>query len=174
MSKKITRLSIIGALLCAFLTISFNSQAQSYRNQGTLLYYFSKYVQWPSSSGDSFVISVYGDANVANAISRIMKDRKIDNKPIIVRRCGSLSQISKSSNLVYIPTNKTSMFYKIKKYMQSSNAMIVTEKSGYGRKGSHINLVYRDRRMKFELNRAAFTRSNLKVSRLLTNRAISI
>ena len=147
----------------------------TYRNQATLIFYFSKYIQWPenTSKGD-FVVGVYGDPEVMEDVKAVLSVREIENRKIVVKRFNSVSQISKECRVVYIAPNKSSSFYRIEDHLKGSNTLLVTEKDGLGTRGSHLNLIIRNKIMKFELNKSSIAESGLKVSSALIKQAIEI
>tara|TARA_B100000809_G_scaffold233444_1_gene250164 strand:- start:139 stop:624 length:486 start_codon:yes stop_codon:yes gene_type:complete len=151
------------------------SNSYNYKNQATLLFYFSKYIQWPASYNEGdFIVGVYGEEEVAEDIKRILAVRQIDNRKIIVKRFNSTSQVPKKCNLLYLSANKSSSFYRIENHLKRTHTLLVTEKTGLGARGSHINLIIENNRMKFELNKASIAKSGLKVSSALIKQAIEI
>jgi hypothetical protein len=52
--------------------------------------------------------------------------------------------------------------------------LLITEEAGLGAKGSDINFITKDGKLAFELNQAAASKRNLKVSNTLTSMAILI
>ena len=146
--------------------------AQSSSKQGALLYYFSKFIQWPErTTGDRFVIGVYGDVDVYNSVSKAMTGKIIEGKQVLIKRFSSVSQII-DCKVLYLAPNKSSSFYRVESVLKNTNTLLITQKDGLGAKGSHINLTVVDGRMKFELNKTQISKSGLKVSSALIKQAI--
>ena len=54
------------------------------------------------------------------------------------------------------------------------NTVIVTEKEGLAKKGSFINFISQEGKIRFEVNKAKFTASNVKISGQLLSLAIRV
>ena len=158
----------------SFLSSTNVTNDQSYGLQGKLLFYFSKFIEWPSDNNNSkFIIGVYGDVDIYEAISSSMKGRLMGGKPIAVRRYSTISQIE-SCDVFYLAANKSSNFYRAIGALKGNNTLLVTQKSGLGSKGSHINLTVVKDRLRFELNKSELDKAGLKVSSALVKQAIII
>lgn len=167
--NKMVLLTVLFSLLIGVQQVTL---AQSSSKQGALLYYFSKFIQWPeSSAGDVFVIGVYGDVDVYNSVSKAMEGKLIEGKQVLIKRFSSINQIG-DCEVLYLTPNKSSSFYRIEDVLKSKNTLLITQKEGLGARGGHINLTVVDGRMKFELNKSQISKAGLKVSSTLIKQAI--
>jgi len=155
---------------------SFNSNAQRpiYQLHSMLIFNFVKYIEWPdeTKSGD-FVIAVYGDEDVYKELSKLYGQREIKGQSVKILNISDVSEI-KSPHIIYLASNKSRDFDTIIEKYDTDPTLLITDKSGLGKKGSSINFREVGGKLKFEINQATFDNSKLKVSSQLVNMGISI
>ena len=140
-----------------------------------MVFNFLKYIQWPddTKSGD-FSIAVIGDNDVYQTLLKFYSNRKVGSQSVSIKNFASADQVSGNYHLVYLSKSKSKEFDTLLAKFDAKSTLIVTNTNGLGSRGSGINFRIVGDRLKFELNQAAITRSNLKVSSQLSNMAILI
>ncbi len=76
--------------------------------------------------------------------------------------------------MIFIPSDQSQQFEAIKKKLAGTSTLVITEKPGLGGKGSAINFVEINGRLKFELNQSVLTKARIQVSNMLKSLAIII
>jgi len=139
-----------------------------------MLYNFIKYVQWPNEgeAGD-FVVGVIGDENVFNTLKLWYDGKAKGSKKYVIRKLASGDEAT-NCQVVYVGKSKNRDFDIIKTSVTGKSVLTITDGNGMGQKGSCINFKVIDGKLKFELNQAILTGSNLKVSTQLSSMAILI
>lgn len=139
-----------------------------------MLYNFIKYVQWPNEgeAGD-FVVGVIGDDNVFNTLKQWYDGKPKGSKKYVIKKLGSPDEAS-TCQVVYVGKSKNKDFESIKNSTTGKSVLTITDGNGMGQKGSCINFKVVDGKLKFELNQATVTGSNLKISTQLSSMAILI
>jgi hypothetical protein len=139
-----------------------------------MLYNFIKYVQWPNESepGD-FVVGVIGDENVFNTLKGWYDGKAKGTKKYVIKKLSAAGE-AENCQVVYVGKSKNRDFDIIKTSVNGKSVLTITDGNGMGHKGSCINFKVIDGKLKFELNQAMFTGSNLKVSTQLSSMAILI
>lgn len=139
-----------------------------------MLFNFIKYVQWPNE-GDAgeFVVGVIGDDNVFNTLSQWYNGKPKGSKKYVIKKLNSADETA-TCQVVYIGKAKSKEFDNIKNSISGKSILTVTDGNGLGQKGSCINFKVIDGKLKFELNQATVSGSNLKVSSQLSSMAILI
>lgn len=137
------------------------------------MYNFTKYIQWPESSrsGD-FVIGVYGNSAITNELERQVANKIVGSQKIVVKRISSALEGEKC-HILFVPNGESNNFEVLQGALKSKPVLVVTEKDGLCKKGSIINFVHQEGRMRFELNQNAALSAGLKVSSQLATMAIS-
>ncbi len=154
--------------------IPFMAKSQDYRIHSVFIYNFTKYIQWPSSdqNGD-FVIGVLGNSPMVASLEKLAAERKIGTRSMVVKKFASVDQISKC-HMLFIPDRSSNDLEAAISKISGQSTLIMTERNGLGTKGSGINFITVDGKQKFELNKAATDKAQLKVSNELTSLAIVI
>lgn len=139
-----------------------------------MLFNFVKYIQWPNEAeGGEFVLGVMGDEDVFNTLKTWYDGKPKGAKKYVVKKLAAASDASGCS-VVYLGKSKNREFDNIKLATEGKPVLTITDSSNLGQKGSHINFKVIDGKLKFELNQASVTSSNLKVSSQLASMAITI
>jgi len=139
-----------------------------------MLFNFIKYVQWPNEGdGGEFVVGVIGDDNVFNTLNQWYNGKQKGSKKYVIKKLSSASE-SSSCQVVYVGKAKSKDFDDIMNNIGGKSILTITDGNGLGQKGSCINFKVIDGKLKFEMNQATLTSSNLKVSSQLSSMAILI
>lgn len=131
------------------------------------IYNFVKYVEWPPSGGSSFRIGVVGDSPVSDALRKVAEQKRALGKPIevVTLAPGQWTDV----HVLFIVGN-TAVEDAIAHYNNRA-ALIITESNRRMPKGSMINLINRDNKIRFELNLIEAKESNLRIASQLANLA---
>lgn len=137
-----------------------------------MLYNFIKYTQWPAEGdGGEFVIGVIGEENVFNTVKQWYDGKPKGGKKIVVKKLGAPGE-SGDCQVVYIGKGRSKDFETVKTSTSGKAVLTVSDSNGLGAKGSCINFKIVDGKLKFELNQATVSASNLKIASQLTSMAI--
>lgn len=171
MKKFFTAFALVGLIS----VLAVNAQSRPvYELHSMMIYNFLKYIQWPDDqSGSDFFITVYGDDDVYNTLNTWYGNKQKLNRNIIVKKAGSIDEIG-NPHLIYVGTKASNHFEEVMAKIDQTATLIITDKRGLAEKGSCINFRIINDRLKFELNEAAVSKSNLKISSQLTSMAILI
>lgn len=165
-------------LMMAGVTI-FNSQIQAqdrpeHELHSMMIYNFLKYIQWPGDQNTGeFVIGVLKDDNVFNTLNTWYGNKERGGKKFIIKKLSSAAEVA-SCQLVYVGASGSNQFESVLSALGSNSTLTVTNKRGLAEKGSCINFKVLEGRLKFELNKAAVSKANLRASSQLEAMAILI
>lgn len=161
-------------LTMAFALIGLFANAQDYKYHPSFIYNFTKYIEWPSSyqTGD-FVIAVLGDTPLIKELEKMAENKSVGSQKFVIKKINSAAEIDKC-HMLFIPVSKSKELSDALAALSGKPTLVVTEKPGMASKGSGINFVIMDGKWKFELNKSATEKSNLKVSSDLAKFAIII
>jgi hypothetical protein len=166
--------AVLSILLGATVAIASAQERPTHELHAAMLYNFIKYVQWPNEAepGD-FVVGVIGDENVFNTLKTWYDGKAKGSKKYVIKKLGSANE-AESCQVVYVGKSKNKEFDNIKTSVNGKSVLTITDGNGMGQKGSCINFKVIDGKLKFELNQAMVSGSNLKVSTQLSSMAILI
>ena len=157
--------------------MSYHSSQQpsgaEYKIQTLLIYNFTKYVKWTSSSSNDFTIAVYGNSQIVSYLNQLKISKQVNGKNINVKVVNPGDKLPKC-DLLYIDDqfihqaedqfNKGTLF----------NILVVTNTTPIPMKLSCINLKIVDDNYKFEINNSNTSINNLEVSSALLNLAVKV
>ncbi len=162
-------------LLTALLILSLSSAfSQDEKYKALFIYNFTKHIEWPATAktGD-FIIGVINDNVLYDKINEITTGKKAGAQNIIIKKFGSIDEISKC-HILFVSGSASGgkNFPVVLEKTNGQNTLIVTDRPGMASKGASINFIVQDSKLKFELNKATVANQGLKVSSYLENLAI--
>ena len=165
-------------LLIFFLMMAIVSvnHAQKEKYQSLFIYNFTKYIKWPDSyNSDKFVIGVLGNSAIFTSLSEMaLAKKKTGNGLVIeVKKYSSVDEID-GCNILFVSENAIDNLGQIDSRTSTKPILVVSDSPGMATKGSVINFVELDGKMKFELNESKAFGKGLIVSGSLISLAILI
>ncbi len=153
-------------------------QGQEYNLKAAFLYRFLDYVEWTNNSSwnnnseDPLRIAILGDSALYGPLSEISRDKRAGTRAIRIRQISSVTEIG-TSQVVFVSRNYKYGIDAVLSRMIDRPALIVSEQKGDVEKGSHINFLISDNKLKFEVNLKTASRSGIKIgSQLLQHAAV--
>ena len=160
--------------IVALATTSFSQERPPHEIHAAMLFNFIKYIQWPDeSAGGEFVVGVMGEDNVYNTLKQWYDGKPKGTKKYSIRKLSSTADAA-GCQVVYVGKAKSKELEGIIGSISGKSVLTVTDGNGLAQKGSCINFKIIDGKLKFELNQASVSGSNLKVSGQLSSMAILI
>lgn len=159
-----------------FITVSSVSYGQKEKYQSLFIYNFTKYIKWPDNyNADKFVIAVIGNSEVLQSLNTMVNSKKKTGtgQNLIVKKYNSVNEID-DCNILFVSENELNNLSEIESATSSKPVLIISDSPGMAAKGSVINFVEQDGKIKFELNESQAVKRNLVVSGSLTSLAILI
>ncbi|MEP7265706.1 MAG: YfiR family protein [Bacteroidota bacterium] len=177
-SVKINKYLFSFSAMLIMVSVSHFSNAQifNYQVNAIYVYSFTKYIEWPSTTGDipsdQFVIGVLGDSYILNELKILTENKRVHNRSIVVRII-DLSEV-KLCHLVVVSKSQSTLIKKVKEASIGLPVLIVTEKPGLTSKGAEICIFIDDEdhfKTKFELSKTNVIKKGLKIASELINLA---
>jgi hypothetical protein len=162
-----------------FLTVlvffSFSGLQQGdYAVQANIIYRFTKYIDWPENkkSGD-FIIGIVGESPLYDELRRLSATKTVGNQKIVIVKL-SPSAASYNCHILFICNDESSSVKKIAAATAGTPVLIVSESNGLARKGSCINFIIVDDRLKLEINKTNIEQRNMRIASELLELGIII
>ncbi|MCX6290221.1 MAG: YfiR family protein [Bacteroidetes bacterium] len=141
------------------------AQTETYSVESNIIYYFTKYVDWPASEKTGeFIIGIYGADHLYNELKIGITGRKVGDQRIAIVKIDDLTDEKFSYPILFIASDKSRSMKKILQATQNKPVLIVTEKEGMITNGSCMNLVILDGKVKLEINQENIESRGLKVA----------
>lgn len=128
--------------------------------KATYLYNFGIYADWPEPP-NPFTIGVLGEDPFGMLLEEIAQKRKIKGAPIQIRRFKNAQQLV-HADILYIASPE--LLAPVEEALREKPVLIVTDGEGLAQKGAVINFYIEEGRVRFEVNRKAAVRKNLKLN----------
>jgi hypothetical protein len=154
-------------------TVEHQTNASEYKIQTLLIYNFTKYVKWPESTGNEFVIVVYGNSQILPFLNQLKAAKQVNGKQIAVKTMNPGEHIP-PCELLYIEENYTKQAENQFPKGTLTNVLVVTNNTPIPIRLSCINLKEVDDTYKFEINNTITSINNLEISSALMNLAIKV
>ncbi len=163
------KIFIIILMVSSGVVYAQDAQTAKYKAMFTLN--FIRYIGWPEAAkqGD-FVIGILRNKQVLDNLKAQTVSKKFGYQNIVVKEFKKVDDITDCqilyfSNSQSFPRNAE----LIKQKLNGKNSLIITETEGATKRGSMINFVIRDNKLKFELSVANAQKYGLKFSSSLTS-----
>ena len=140
-----------------------------YAVHANVIYHFTKYIDWPGNmkSGD-FIIGIVGESPLLDKLKIFIANKTVGNQRIVIRKYSRSAQ-SFNCHILFIGDDESGSLKKIAAGTAASSILIVTETEGLCRKGSCINFVIVDDRLKLEINKKIIEQRHLGIATELLN-----
>jgi len=136
------------------------------------IYNFAKYFDWSRiESKPEFVIAVYGNTKVAKYLDEISHRKTINGKPIVIRTIFTPAECA-GAQMLFLPDHASNLSEILQMFSGNNSIVIITENEEAFRKGSHINLINVDGKLRFELNETRMKNNSIKYSKELTSLSV--
>ena len=159
------RSAIVAVAAIAMLTIQTRTvSAQDDKYKAMFIYNFTKQIEWPANEmNKDFVICVVNLDDALNAIKSIAQGKMVNDKAISVVGVKNIDDISECQ-ILYLPSSeKADKINSAVAKVGSASTLIISDNPGSLEKGSCVNFVEIDDKIKYEINKKAIEDRNMKV-----------
>jgi hypothetical protein len=148
---------------------------REYAIKAAYLYQFGYYIQWPAGSfadkTSPFVIGVLGENPIGGSLDEIAREKKIDGRPIVIKRFASPAAYSPCHILFVADSYDAAKILPTIRKSQKFPVLLVGEKPGFAQQGGTINLYIEQNKVRFEVNMEVAKQEQLKISSKLLSLA---
>jgi hypothetical protein len=143
------------------------SQGAEFQVKAAFLYKFAGYVQWPDRAAGPpdapFTFGVLGADALAEELTQLVEGRTLNGRTVAVQRLrsgGSLEGV----HVLFLGRDDAMSIGALRQWVKQRPVLIVTESEGALERGSMINFVLVERRVRFEIALDAAEKSGLRMS----------
>lgn len=150
----------VGVLLLAGIVIMFplaalaadeTPESQADNIKAIFVYKITGYVTWPETDADTFTVAVLGKSSLLAPLQEIAAKRKVGDKPLIIKECAAVKDISGAQMLLIAPAMENYLEALLEK-ARSEKILTIANTPGFAEKGVAINLVVIENRVCIEIN----------------------
>lgn len=161
----LSKIFLLSTLLVLLGVFKMNAQQNvNYAIDANIIYRFTKYVNWPNDKkkGD-FIIGIVGESPLYDELKKVTADKWVGNQKIVIKEFSS-STTSFTCQILFVSEDKSNSMKKIASITDRSPTLLVSESDGLARKGSCINFIIVDERLKLEINKANIEDRHLDIA----------
>ena len=137
------------------------------RVKAAYLYRFAEYVEWPEGAfarrDAPVTIGVLGSETLADELAQAVVGRMVNDRPVTVKRLKPGEPLA-GIHVLFIGKAESARLNQLAQGAQPRSILTVTESDGALARGSVINFVVADRRIRFEISLESAEKSKLKLS----------
>ncbi|MBE9562668.1 MAG: YfiR family protein, partial [Proteobacteria bacterium] len=143
------------------------AEVQEYQVKSVFLYNFANFIKWPqttfSSPNTPFNICIFGDDPFNQNIDITVKNEKIDQRIVIIRRLNDLTNVS-ICQILFISRSETIYLKDILITLQKHPILTVSDIDTFVIAGGMIQFFVQSRRVSFYIAPDILKQTNLKAS----------
>ncbi len=142
-------------------------EVEEYQVKAAFVYKFAAYVEWPEGALESpetpFTVGVVGSDALAEELARVVGERRINGRAVVVRKLG-LGEPLAGVRMLFIGQSQAPRDGQLQQWAQKRPLLVVAEAEGMLERGAMINFVVAGRRVRFDIALDAVERSGLRLS----------
>ena len=167
MGALIKRMLIVAALLAAATALGQGERALEPQIKAAFLYKFGGFVEWPAAAfaraDTSFSIGVVGADGVAAELERLVAGRTVQGRSISVQRLKRGDAFT-GLHLLFVGQSETGRLAEILGTARGQPLLVVTETEDALTRGSMINFITVDDKVRFDVALPQAERGQLRIS----------
>lgn len=150
------------------------TEAQEYDLKAAYIYNITKFIYWETAIPENeFIIGVVGSSSIYKPLVEIAKTKTVNDTKIIIRQYTKAEEIN-NCNILFIPEKTSFPLDEILSKTKSKKILTISEHEGYGLKGTAINFITINDKLKFEVNIKTLESLGLKASAQFLKLAVII
>lgn len=136
----------------------------------------ARYVEWPSGvfvrSNSPVMLGIYGNTPLVEEVKKRAKEKQVNGRPILVRQF--FWSAPPNCNVLYVAETEKLHVPGILRKLQYTSVLTISELDDFISQGGMVHFALEDRKVHFNINMAAATNAELRVSSRLLNVADSV
>ena len=153
---------VIWVLLLGILSPAFASN-QERDLQAVFLGRFAKFIEWPNTSHEKFIITLIDENPFENLLDDLYRDKTIHGKEIEIHYVTNVADI-KYSDILFITLDSQKGEKEAIKYAQENSILSISAKRGFAQRGGIIQLNFVMQKSHLVINNYSALESNIKIS----------
>jgi hypothetical protein len=138
-----------------------------YLIKAAYLYNFALFVEWPADAfagaNAPIVIGILGADPFEGALNRTIVDKRVNNRPVVIRRLQSTSDL-KQCHILFVSAAEAARVAEVTARVEGLPILMVGETPNFARRGGTMNFAIVDNRVRVEVNIDAARRARLNIS----------
>jgi hypothetical protein len=128
---------------------------------------FPKYVEWPTNTfaaaGAPIVFGVLGDEPLSAEMEKMSASKQVNGRAVVIRRLAANADLT-GCHLLFVSESRAAQAAEVLATLKGRSVLTVGESADFLERGGMINLARKDRKISLEINLAAATAAQLRIS----------
>ena len=157
------------AFLLTLRLIGFAQDVTEPALKAAYIYNFARFTEWPDDprASQPLGLCVVGDAAVGDALERLVKDRQLAGRAIVVSRV-TASGPKLACHVLYMSSTAAADVWKVVASVQDAQVLTIGDAVDFTKAGGIAQFFFERGQLHFNINRQAVKRARLQInSRLL-------
>ena len=155
-------------------TLAQSPPSPEYQLKAVFLFNFAQFVEWPASAFPSLetplVIGVLGEDPFGPYLDETVREEKVNDRPLVVRRYRSVEEIS-GCHILFVSREEEGRVPDILDHLRGRSILTVSDADRFATRGGMIRFVTDRNRIRFRINLEAAKAANLTLSSKLLRAA---
>ena len=143
------------------------SESSEYLVKAGFIYNFDQLVQWPSAAfaqpDSPIVIGIVGADPFGEVIDRVVQNKKLDGRSLMVKRLKRGASL-KECSILFVSSTEAAHLEEVLQATKGMPILTIGEMPGFAARGGIINLTVEGNKVRFEVNIEAAKQANLNIS----------
>lgn len=168
MSRRCGFVALLAALLIPQVAICAGlSKSKEYELKAAFVYNFTKFIEWPPQSFATvdapIVIGVLGDCALGPQLDKLVKDRTVHGRSLVVTQVENVEQ-ALLTHVLFVSRSESALYHDIRPSIQDRAILIVGESQSFLLRDGAIKFVMEAGVPRFEINMRPVDRAGLRMS----------
>ena len=154
-----------------------DKSAPEYQVKAGFLYNFAKLTEWPAAAfadtNAPLVIGVLGKDPFGRVLDDTVKEKWIEGRKVIVRRCQNLVE-AQECHVLFTAESDPARQREIITHLSGRPVLTVGQGKGFAGRGGIINFTMENKHVRFEINATQAKAGQLKISSRLLRLAVIV
>jgi len=162
-----------GLLLVLVVAVSADGEvtdrrpAPEYQVKAVFLFNFAQFVDWPAQAfpeaGAPLVIGVLGEDPFGAYLDELVRNEKIGNRPLVVRRFRGIQDMGEC-HILFVSRSPAGQFDKLVPELRGRPLLTVSDTENFNRLGGMVRFVTENGKIRLRINVDAAKESGLTIS----------
>jgi YfiR/HmsC-like len=143
------------------------SKGAEYQVKAAFLYKFAGYIQWPDKAAGPpdapFTFGVLGADALADELAQLVEGRTLNGRTVAVQKLKPGASLD-GVQVLFVGKGDATSIGGLRQWVKQRPVLVVTEFEGALERGSMINFVLAERRVRFEIALEPAEKSGLRMS----------
>lgn len=166
----------LGFLLLAALAFVFAAalraassatEAKEYQIKAVFLFNFAQFVEWPPAAFPSpqapLIIGILGDDPFGSYIDEAVRDEKVNNRPLEIRRFARIEDLT-DCHILFICKSESGRLDRILDRLNGKSVLTVSDMDEFSKAGVMIRFVMESSKVRLKINIRAAKQAHLTIS----------